>query len=219
VGGGPGTTSSSTDDELVLEYRGTSTYDGSGHLLETNHDFEADGTVELVETFEYDAWGNRVRWHWDLVADDYGDVTEVYTYDAEDHLTSSTRLLPDGSVNGMVTYHYDSSGLLVQIFEDFRGDGVPEGRYDCAYDTRGNMTMEDFTDLESDDHVSRESRTYNADDLPVTTRFVYFVDLGLSDYFVTMDYDAKGNVAMYESDWGDDGTVDSRTTMTWQCWP
>ena len=103
-------------DEAITNWE----YDALGRLISESFDFEADGTIDRIDSYEFDLASNRktkkVDGNADGDYDDPGDSETTYVYDVKDRLLSETFDAPGTDDDRYTVYEY---GFV-------EGDGLDE---------------------------------------------------------------------------------------------
>jgi len=198
-------------DGGTVDRRYTYTYDTNGNVLTEEVDYDADGTVDKLNswTYTYDSDGNMLSEERDYGADGTGAERHTYTYDANGNILIE-EVSGGGLGNQRYTYTYDSDGnMLTEELEDEGNDW----RYTYTYDTNGNMLSEE-RDYGADGTVDeRYTYTYDANGNMLSEE-VYGADGTVNERY-TYTYDANGNMLSEEVDHDADGTVDKLKSWTY----
>ena len=120
-------------DGGTVDRRYTYTYDTNGNVLTEEVDYDADGTVDKLNswTYTYDSDGNMLSEERDYGADGTGAERHTYTYDANGNMLSEeVDHDADGTVDKLKswTYTYDSDGNMLSA-EFYGADGTLSSSY------------------------------------------------------------------------------------------
>lgn len=192
----------------AIDLRETYTYDADGNLILHEQDNKADGTIESRTTYTYDANGKLT-----LAESDNGDEIVYYRWGYDDNgnlILFERDFNGDGTVNSKDTNTYDINGSLT-LWEHFSDgiDGSSSFRRSFSYDSNGNQTL-----IEEDSNASgtinwRTTNVYGPNSKLIRTDGDTNAD-GIIDFRATYTYDSQDHLILIEQDDQLDGTVNSR---------
>ncbi len=149
-------------------------------MIRWEGDYGSDGGIEFLCLSTYDSSGQMAKWEVDV--DNDGEVDQVleFTYDSAGRLETEERTMNDNDAVILLSYQYDSSGILSKLDTTYPGSEM-KGKSDYFYyDDEGR-----FIRQESD----------------------YDMDIGINAV-KTVLYDASGRAQRCESDNDNNGTID-----------
>ena len=208
------------DASLTASTRVEYGYDAADHVIEELGDLEADGIVDIVQTWTYDASGNVLTQVVEHGSARY-DYAWAYTYDADGHVLTASYDGYGDETDGIpdvdTVYAYDSAGNLLSEQADYGADGTVELTITRSYDASGNLLSEawdyeGFYDSWGTPYADYDyAYTYDAAGNLLTYAYDYGSDGAASVW--TYTYDGAGNMLTRVTDYGDDGVIDG--TLAW----
>ncbi len=217
--------STDIDADGVLDEAYSYTLTESGEYLVKDFDSDGDGAPDARWTFLRDAdeFLEQVEYDEgvDGVLDSLSTVTTTFDDDGEP-LSQTTEKDDglDGSVDEIEskTWDYDSTGYWTITDTDVNADGTPELRYEARFDF-DDVKQGHKTDYGADGSYEREAEFHFDED-----GRVYRVDVTTTDAagtvvlsYVFQEYDEFGRIAEMLFDEEADGSIEARTTFTWDC--
>ena len=186
--------------------------DGSGNVTRYQRERSAASTV----TSTYDAGGNLLTTETDAASDGVIDEVETYVRDDEGNILSySWDYGNDGDSDYSYEYQYGEDGYAVSATLDDDGDGVTDSTYAYVRDENLRMvllTIDDGNDTVID-YVS--SCTYTDPVLAIGSCTTDSDNDTVIDEINSFEYDADNRLLYESTDVGADGSVEYETTNTY----
>lgn len=187
------------EKEDPIDYTYEYEFDGEGHPTKTTT--KTNGKVESVKEMEIDAAGNVVK---ETVFDSDGNKTTVSEFEYDGN-NNTKRILynAEGKVSSELTHEYDENGYLIS--DSYRSDDYSytikyendrDGKLlsSVQYDGTGSEVYKVECEYDSDGHLIREMRSYDAGSgMSGSSKVEYEYD-DRGNAVKEVSYDADGNI-------------------------
>ena len=206
VWGGVGHPIPLTDVVLDQLYKDLGVQHRFYRIAEGRVDIDDDGVADEREVRTYDALGKLVRQEFIEPSD--GSILDgtSWVYDA------SGRVLQEPSyLAGTFSYTYDENGHPTTKTQE--SNGLLVDRLVTHYDSLGNPLFETLKEPSNPIFPQERTWTYDANGVLLSDIHLFNYVGNMANYTTT--YDTRGNPVTTDIDFGQDGSVEVRGTMTW----
>jgi len=182
-------------------------YDGNGNVTRYEVDWDADGTVDWIQTLTFDANGNLTHFVTDRDGDGLANEIVAITNDNSGNMIKAD-VTGDRAQFQYLTY--DAYGNLTRDGRDYNGDGVEDTVQAYTYDANDNLI--DTLYLCPSGYFGRENEfaenyIYDAEGQMLRSELDSNND-GSTDRIATFFYDPSGRLLRTMYDLNADGTAD-----------
>lgn len=193
-------------------------YDAGNRLIRRETDTNADGFINVVESYNYVYDGNGKLLAQETDAGDDGTVDSIrtYIYDGNGRLIGmETDDGADGVLDRIDTYHYDDNGRRVRWDVDLAADGTIDMVYHYTHDPLTGRLVQMVLDRFDAEGVLTQTSIYTYAYTASGKQAQTWIDSdgdGVDDTTTIYHYDeVTGLMVRVETDAGVDGVIDSST--------